>query len=530
MKHRFAIRAATLAAVAISLTAGVLIQEQVLLSSDVGWLIRSVRLMLEGQRFGVELFEPNLPVMWFLCLPAALAVEYLGIPEVTAIRAWIWTLAGLSLLVARACVLNSPERDHRFAAEFSAASLAACVLIEGSFGQREHLAFLLSLPYLFVVRLRYAEVQIPRVLAGLAGAMAGLAFSIKPVFVLVPATVELAIWIARCRRWRLLRVETIALAVAGIVAVALCIALAPDYLREVVPVTYATYWAYDVPTSWLFRDYPVAWSLFLGWAVAIVVNRELARSSLPWFAVFCAWTATYFIQGRAFDYHGFPALASALVLSIGAFASLVASLREKVTGRWTEWIGRPPLLKTVLAAAVVAFTVIPVLTGTHVWYRAQTEPDWALSRTVSRTELMNLLRSLGVTEKSSILSFSMHPYPAFPTVNYLHAKWVGPDMAQFLLPAWLRRHEITDAARLAAIDVAMAVQRHHVRTAMLEGTPDFILVNALSRLSSEEGAGLKRINFFQIFGSDPALSKAFSRYDKVGDLRGVQIYARRSET
>ena len=519
-----------MAAVAISLTVGVLIQEQVLLSSDVGWLIRSVRLMLEGQRFGVELFEPNLPVMWYLCLPAALGVEYLGLSEVTAIRAWIWILAGLSLMVARACVLNSHDRDHRILAEFSIAALAGCALIEGSFGQREHLAFLLSLPYLFVVRLRYEDVHIPRSHAGLAGAMAGIAFSIKPVFVLVPAAVELAIWLSHRARSRLIRIETIAMAVAGILAVAVSIVLAPDYLRTVVPVTYATYWAYDVPTSWLFDGYPVAWTMFLGWAIAVVVNREIARWSLPWFAILCGWTATYFFQGRAFDYHAFPVLASALVLSAGALAALVASMRDHVTGRWAEWIGRPQFLKTAAAAIVVLLTAIPVLTDVHVWYRAQTDPDWVLSRTVSRTQLIARLQSLGVTEKSSILSFSTHPYPAFPTVNYLRAKWIGPDMAQFLLPAWLRRNEVNDAERRAAIDAAMAVQRQHVRTAMLEGMPDFILVNPLGRLGSAEGAGVKRIDFFRIFGTDPALADALSRYDKVGETRGVQIYARRSAT
>lgn len=530
MKDRFAFRVATLAAIALSLAAGAWLQEQVLLSSDVGWLIRSVRLMLEGQRFGVELFEPNLPVTWYLCLPAALAVEYLGLPEVTAIRAWIWTLAGLALLATRACVLHAGDRDHRILAEFSIAALAACALVASSFGQREHLAFLLSLPYLFVARLRHADVQIPRGRALFAGAMAGIGFSIKPVFVLVPAVVELAIWLTERPRWRLLRVETVAMAVAGSLAVLVTIALAPDYLRTVVPATYATYWAYDVPTSWLFDRFPVAWSLFLGWALVIVANREIARSSLPWFAIFCGWTATYFIQGRAFDYHGFPAMASALVLSTGAFAALVAKIREHAAGRWAEWIVRPQFLKTAVAAVVVLLTAKPILTDAHVWYRAETEPDWALSRTVSRTELMTLLRSLGVTDKSSVLAFSTHPYPAFPTINYLRAKWVGPDMAQFLLPAWLRREEVSDPERLAAIDAAMAVQRQHVRTAILDGTPDFILVNSLSRMGSAEGAVMKRIDFLRIFAADPALADALGRYDKIGELRGIQIYARRSTT
>ena len=105
-------RIASLSIIGISLLLGAQIQNKVLLEPDVGWLIRSVRLMLDGQRFGIDIFEPNLPVVWYLCMPAALGVEWLGMTEVNAIRLWIWFLAGTSLLVAWACLNHSADRDH----------------------------------------------------------------------------------------------------------------------------------------------------------------------------------------------------------------------------------------------------------------------------------------------------------------------------------------------------------------------------------------------------------------------------------
>ncbi len=125
-----------------------------------------------------------------------------------------------------------------------------------------------------------------------------------------------------------------------------------------------------------------------------------------------------------------------------------------------------------------------------------------------------------------MLVFSTNPYPAFPTLNNLGADWAGPDMAQFLPPAWLRKDEVTDARQHEAIDAAMMVQREHVRRAMLDGEPDFILVSRRSRSGSPQDAGMRYIDYFAVFGSDPALATAFARYTKVADQGSVQVYAR----
>lgn len=519
-------RVSSVGAIALAIAWGAWIQDSVQLGSDVGWLVRSVRLMFEGQRFGVEIFEANLPVTWYLCLPAAWAIDAFGISEVTAIRLWIWTVAGVSLLAARACILRAGDSSCRTLVELAAAAVAACVLVGPSFGQREHLAFLLSLPYLFAVRLQASEAPTVSGHAILAGVLAGIAFSIKPIFVAIPLAVEFALFAERGRQWRLIRPVTLAIAIVGLVSAGGSLILAPEYLRQVVPPTYATYWAYNNTPGKLLELYPVATIVFVGWLAALLPDPRIARASLVWIAAFVGWTASYFLQRRGFDYHGFPALSCAFTLSAGALAVQAGRLRE-VTARLRAGghIG-PMRLKILFGAAMLLVGILTIASDTRVWFRA-TQENWQISRATVRKDVLAYLESLGIGRGQAVFAFSTNPFPAFPSLNYLGADWVGPDVAQFLLPAWLRKDEVRDAANRDAIDAAMAVQREHVRRALVDGDPDVILMNRWSRAASAYGASVKRIEYFEIFGTDPAVAAALDRYRKIGEMRGTEVYVRR---
>ncbi len=518
-------RATSLSAIVLCLLCGAYIQNEVLLGSDVGWFIRSIRLMFDGQRFGVEIFEPNLPVAWYLCMPAAWLVEYCGLTEVSAIRLWVWIIAAFSLLLAHACIIRSTYRGWQLLAELSAAAVAACVLVGPSFGQREHLALLLSLPYLFVLRLWYIGVPAESGYAIAAGVLAGLAFSIKPYFLMIPIAVEFSMFVFWRQHWKLIRPETIAIVIAGSISVIGSLALAPDYLKHVVPVVHATYWAYDNPLRQLLADYPVTVGVFLAWLAALLSDIRGARSSMIWIAVFSAWTASYFLQRKGFDYHGYPVLTCAFVLSIGLLASLAGKLRR-------IWRARSPQERvswerlSLMGAVAMLLVASPTLASdTRIWFRGSQE-NWQFSRSTFRKEVIDYLASAAVIRGKSVFVFSTNPSPAFPTLNYLGAEWVGPDMCQFLLPAWLRKNEARDDQHRQAIDKAMTIQRQHVRQALLEGQPDVILVNRGSRSGSPQGTGSTRVDYFAIFGADPVVAAVLDRYSKVGEIRSVQVYVR----
>lgn len=516
---------ASLSAIAIPLLLGAHIQSKVLLGPDVGWLIRSVRLMSAGHRFGVDIFEPNLPAMWYLCMPAAWGVELFGLMEVDAIRIWIWILTCASLLVVWACLKHSADRSYRLLAELLAAAVAVCILVGPSFGQREHLAFVLSLSYLFVVQLRSRGEVVDSRLAMVTGALGGLAFSIKPVFLVIPLVVEFSMLAFWRRHWRLVRPETVAIGIAGCVSFFGTMALAPDYLKSVVPALYATYWAYDNPIGRVLANYPVSMAVFVGWAAVLLADYRIARSLITWFAAFGAWTASYFFQRRGFDYHGHPATACAFVISLGMLAILAGRVLCTAGRPVAEAKIRSAKLKAVGAAALLMITAQFFASDTRLWFRS-TQENWPLSTHTARKVMLASLRTQGVGVGTTVFTFSTNPSPAYPMLNYLGADGAGPDVAQFLLPAWLRREEVRDARRREAIEAAMMIQRRHVSRTLLVEKPDIILVNRWSRSASPAGMRLRRVDYFAIFGEDPAVATELARYRKLAELEGIDVYRR----
>jgi hypothetical protein len=235
---------------------------------------------------------------------------------------------------------------------------------------------------------------------------------------------------------------------------------------------------------------------------------------------------SYFFQHRGFDYHGYPALGCAFVLSAGALAILAGRLRE-VTARLPKGGHIEPMrLKVLGGTAMLVVALFTLASDTRLWFRASQE-NWQMSRNTVRKEVVALLASLGIGRGQSVFAFSTDPFPAFPSLNYLGADWVGPDVAQFLLPAWLRKGEARNSAHRDAIDAAMAVQREHVRRALVGGDPDVILMNRWSRGASPLGASMKRTDYFAIFGTDPAVADVLNRYVKIAQLHGTEVYVRR---
>ena len=112
-----------------------------------------------------------------------------------------------SLWLVREIVRRLPGWDaaHRQAL-LGAAALATYVLPWAVFGEREHVALVLVLPYVLLFAARESRATLPLRSAVVAGALAGFGFAIKPHFVVPWAALALAaLWPRRgvglSRRW-----------------------------------------------------------------------------------------------------------------------------------------------------------------------------------------------------------------------------------------------------------------------------------------------------------------------------------------
>ena len=198
------------------LAAGVSYQSQVHVNHDVAWIAHSAAAwLLDGRRFGADILDANPPLAWFLMLPAALAARWKLVSEIVAIQAWTWllTIAGLALSAAVLVPMTRLLGRIQVICLLVIGVAVSAILPIGNFGQRDVLAFILILPYLFSMMGRAGGLPATgRALPMLIGLAAGFGICLKPFLIVVPLLIEL-LHLVLARNFRdLIRTETLAMA------------------------------------------------------------------------------------------------------------------------------------------------------------------------------------------------------------------------------------------------------------------------------------------------------------------------------
>jgi len=500
---------------------GVWLQSRIHMNHDVAWIGHSAKWLLEGQRFGLDIVDPNPPFAWWLMLPAAAMADLA--PQGALIRAWCWLLAITAIVLTGVTLLRLARTSGRSeaAALFLGASAAIALLPHVDFGQREVLAFALMLPYALSVACRVTggSAGTPA-MPLLVGFCAGVGLCLKPYLAIVPVLVELlhAVLVRSVRQ--AIRIETVAIA-ATVAAYLSAIAIAaPDYLSVALPLVSATYWAYEGPEYLVNSRFHDA-VLPAAYAIAIaVVTLSFGRLHLMLVALVAGYSASYWAQHKGFPYHAYPVLACSCMLL--AF-SIVRAVRSVLAMRW---IARAWLRWIVVAMLlVIALPVLhePFRVAMRWYERAdRVQGEWG----IVREEPAARLRSLGVQPTDLIYALSTHPHPGFPAANDLGVRWAGSAVAQFALPAIARRSEITDSRRLAAIDRAAAWQTATVIADLGKRRPRYVFVEARQR---RLGLAYRKFDDIAFYARDPGFQRLWTCYEELAPGRYFRLFRRRND-
>ncbi|HEX5634480.1 MAG TPA: hypothetical protein VFX50_14665, partial [Gemmatimonadales bacterium] len=203
-------------------------------NGDTAWLLYVARAMNAGQTLGRDVLEINLPLILWLKQPVVLAADRLGLPSGTAFVSVV-ALAILAVVVCTERLLrhaDPPWNDRQRLLACAWLLFVATFECGIAFGQREHLAAVAVMPYLVAVGLRWDGAVLPRVLALVVGAAAGIGFGLKPFFVPTFAAAELALAYRRRSARIVLRAEAVACAlVLATYAAAIPLAV-PEWLAS----------------------------------------------------------------------------------------------------------------------------------------------------------------------------------------------------------------------------------------------------------------------------------------------------------
>lgn len=280
-----------------------------LINHDVAQFMYGGRAALNGTRLYSGFVEMNLPTVYYASALPMLVADALGLSPAGGLMLTVMALVALSVA---ACARMLERAGLGGQGAFLLVVLVAEVLPAcRHFGQREHVAAILTLPY--VLSFLGPPVGRRAVAENVAvGVLAGFGLCLKPYFFALPLFVEAAVFCRR--RWWGHGQSWSAVAVGGaLLAVALW--RQPDYLTVMVPLARAAYGGWDMPLPLLFvTEGAISSALTLWLAVRIPATPAHRQPRLLLAAAVAAGLVAALTQRKGYDYHFLPALVPAVPL------------------------------------------------------------------------------------------------------------------------------------------------------------------------------------------------------------------------
>ena len=258
------------------------------MNHDVAWLLDAGSRWNAGARLYHDVIEVNPPLVFYVYRLLTLG---------------FWTKASFIAGTVAAMLLAAIWSARLAGPRWGIATLVI-VISAGitDFGQRDHLAAIVAIPYLFAFRAGRNE----RVLIG---AWSFLGFALKPHLMLIPVLATIGSMLAN-RSWKpAISPENIALASLSVAYAVAAWLVHPEFFTDMLPLARLVYFAYGSSIA----GFPPAVAI-----VALGVFSALfglqRRELWPVSGAVVGALLSYFLQGRFWSYHLLPALALTLFL------------------------------------------------------------------------------------------------------------------------------------------------------------------------------------------------------------------------
>lgn len=382
------------------------------LNHDPAWYVYMAGEWLRGATLYRDIVDTNPPlIVWLTAPPVALA-QLTGWGAPALFKGYVFVVA-LAALSYSARVVRSGWPAVQFPVVCAIVFLSL-PFVKEEFGQREHLAVLLTLPYMLAAA-PPAGVNSTRaqVWVGIVGA---LGFAIKPYFVPAWLAVEFVLLVNRGAS-ALRRPQVVAAAAAFAAYGAAMLLLVPQYF-EFAQRILGVYSAMNASPGVLLRLREVQLWLV---AAAFFAAIRWPRTDLLMTVLFAAATGYLFgglAQMKGWGYQLYPARVFVLLFLITAGAMLleqVPALLERLRG------GRR-------GAALVFAATLVIASGRYLLE----------ARNPSSTELVTpmteAIRTHAADGPVVLLGMRTQIYPAFPSLNYGGGTWGMRYNTLFFMP------------------------------------------------------------------------------------------------
>ena len=368
------------------------------------------------------------------------------------------------------------------------------------FGQREHLMYILAVPYfLYSARKLEAVAEDARFTLAL-GALAGIGFALKPYFLLPWAGIQ-AYRLAVTRRWSALFCrENVAIVIINVGYGLLVLAALPDYL-PIARMAMQVYPAFDSPLKSIFQ-HEIFLTFYALAALCVFVKPSKSFRDLRWvlFIVVSGFAASVVLQQKGLGYHYYPMRAAEVVLAgILLLDLLEARWFPALTVRWKYGLACMCMLALVSRAALQGFAALAMPRGTD--------------------------RLLPVVQEKApgqpILVLSTSAWSAFPLINYSGGTHTLRFSSLWILPGVYRDssrprpREAMDTTEKYLVDSLVADTEH--------SPPALVIVETGNTKPGFEG---RDFDFLDYFLHDARFARIWEQYRFLEEVGNYRIFQR----
>jgi hypothetical protein len=471
---------------------------------DAAWYLYMVQRWLEGARLYVDVVDTNPPlIVWITAIPALIA-RATGLAAPAVFKMFVFAVAALSLLAVRRLVQRHwPGREFVLVL---GATFLSLPFVKADFGQREHFAVLLTLPYVLAAAAGGAAPRAwTRWLAGLAG---GLGFGLKPHFLLAWLAVEIVVLTGRGRHaWK--RPEVFA-AAAGLVAYGGLVLLTAGAYLQVARDVGDVYGGLNSAPAVLLRLREV--QLWIVAAAVFAAIRQSPGDRLPavLFAAATGYLLAALLQLKGWGYHLYPARAFVLLFLLASAASILERLPAAASLLRGGYRG----LAAVFGAALLVASVRYVAEA-----RTPATPDLV-------TPFVRAVRTHAPGGPVAVLSMRTLIYPAFPAVNYAPASWSLRHNSLWFLQGFYAGQDLRAGGPLQAHHPdAMAPRERKFFDEIVHdlcASPPRLL--AIEQPAPAAPAGRRALDLRAYYAQSPRAQRLFGAYSPVEEIGPFTLF------
>jgi hypothetical protein len=475
---------------------------------DVASLLHSTGRIYNGARLYVDIYDNNPPMIYLLYLPPVALAGLLSLPVIPVFYIYLLVVLCLSYWLSWSLIKIIYSTSAPLTRYCLFLTLIFLTLIPPltDFGQREHLLFILTLPYILAAGVRSQYKPLSPWYGGCIGILAGIGFCIKPHFLLLWLFIE-AYLIFKCRIslvWR--RIENLAILFVLIIFGLYVLTWHSNFLR-LVSLALRTYFAFENQGIWKIIKVNHTVKIWVLAGITMFFLKRRPQDDGPAYILFLASTAFLLIalsQKKGWPYHFYPCLAIACFI---IFINTILWLEQLPELEERLWQG--------LAGCGLMLIVAIFLAGGYQIVRSHQGAQKSMV-----VKMIPFVKNHA--QGKPIYVLTTHVTPTFPLVNYSGALFPYKFSQLWALPGFYQKQKGANKIVFHSPAQMEDLERWFFDTIisdLLSTPPVLLIVDQTQETKFARLSGL-----LGYFSQDPRFAQLLSRYEIIEKFDDYIIY------